>query len=122
MPRPRRTLSGMSATRPARDGVARALEAPALGNVGEQVLERVGADGAQHLAQILLGYGRIAAHRGGTTLATRLEQLLVCLDVEQGVDLGGVAEAHLDHPAVPVGILIDLLRLLLEAGVDLDDL
>src|SRR4051794_19080339 len=52
----------------------------------------------------------------------RLQQVLVGAHVEQGIGLARLAQSHLDHPALPVGVGVDLLWLVRQRLVDLDDL
>src|SRR5215216_8139979 len=51
-----------------------------------------------------------------------LEELRVGGGVHQLVGLGGIRQLHLDHPAFPVGVLVDLLRVLGHRRVDLGHL
>ena len=52
----------------------------------------------------------------------RLEDGCVCVGVHQLIELSGVGELDLDHPALSVRIGVDGLGSSLESSVDLDDL
>src|SRR5680860_930294 len=56
----------------------------------------------------------------GSTLVG--EQLLVGLDVEQGLDLARVRELDANHPAGAVGVVVDQLRVLAGLAVYLEHL
>ena len=67
--------------------VERAAEADAPGHVGEQLVDRLGADRREHRAAVVVGGGGVAAH------ASVQLGLLVGGGVHQAVDLGRVRRA-----------------------------
>ena len=71
----------------------------------EQVVDRVGADGAEHHVAVSRD------HRGEAHLPLGLvrDERLVVLRAHQVVELGGVGERHLDHPAGAVRVAVDRL-------------
>src|ERR1051325_9788100 len=63
--------------------------------------------------------GRSTAMEG--LLRLLAQERLIRLGGEQGLHLRGIAERHLDHPALVVGILVDVLGRVGERRVHLED-
>ena len=109
---------------------------PDVGGHGlrDQLVERGDAERAQHLG-VVARVGADVALRRTSSLGPRStghpgcsyspcsrQERLVRRRVEQSVQLLGVAERHLDHPALVVGIFVDVFGRVRERRVDLDDL
>src|ERR1700722_413023 len=95
-------------------------KAHALGDLAlEDLLQRADADGGEHRIEVLRGDGCVAAQLDAS-LAT--QRGLVGSGVHQRLTLGGVGHAHLDQPALAVGVLVDRGWIIGEGIVDGDDL
>ena len=73
-----------------------ALEAHALGDLREQLVDRGDADRREHLLAVGVGQREVAGRHCSATTAP------VGLDVQQRVDLGRVGEPDPDEPALAV--------------------
>ena len=71
-----------------------ALEAHACRDVAEELLDRRDADRLEHLLAVGVGEGELAQGHGRA-------MLLVGVDVEQAVDLGGIGQADPDSQPSP---------------------
>jgi hypothetical protein len=95
-------------------------EAHRRGNLAlEDLLQGANPDRREHRVEVLGGDGGVAAQ-----LQPRLagERGDVGGGVEERVALGGIGQAHLDQPALAVGVLVDRPGILGDGLVDLDDL
>ncbi len=89
-------------------------------HVLEQLVDRLGADDAQHLAAIGLGEGKIT-HRGLRS-RPRLFTSVVARLVHQAGKLALVGELHLEEPAFARGLDVDVARRVGQGGIALDHL
>ena len=116
--------------------VERAVEPQVVGDVGEQVVDRVDPDLGEHRRAVGVGGGGVSTHRteasdplgagallrGAGRASVGGQQLAIGGGVHQLLDLPGVRQPRLDQPTGAVGVLVDLLRRLRELLVDGGDL
>ena len=62
-----------------------------------------------------------ASTRGEAVWALRPDECLIVVGGKQAVSLGGVGHLYLDHPALPIGVVVDQFRMVFQGLVAFQD-